>query len=262
VSVATAEGAQIYYEVHGEGPAVVFIHGSGGHHAAWWQQIPYFRTNYSVVTLDLRGFGRSCADQDEYDSLEFPGDILAVLDDAGLDRSVLVGQSIGAAAALKLAVRHPDRVAGLVLAHSLGGLDHPELTELVRADRVQAEKLPVMDRLMSKEFQREQPEKSFLFRQMGTFNRAKMQDLRNLTAGGPTLDTVARAGVRVCFLAGENDAVITPPTIQRAHELVDGSVLALVPNAPHSMYWEGAGAVQPGGRTVPPDRLPMTERTP
>ncbi len=236
---ADSDGARIYYEVHGEGPAVLFVHGSGGHHAAWWQQTPYFAgRGYSVMTLDLRGFGRSTSELDEYDSLEFPGDILAVLDDAGIDRAVLVGQSIGASAALKVAVAHPDRAAGVVLAHSLGGLDNAELAELVRADRAEAEKLPVLDRLMSRSFQESSPELTFLFRQMGTFNRAKMQDLRNLTVGGPSIETLAALGVPVCFLAGENDAVLRPATVRRAHELVPGSVLELVPEGPHSMYWE------------------------
>jgi pimeloyl-ACP methyl ester carboxylesterase len=236
---ADSDGAKIYYEVHGEGPAVLFVHGSGGHHAAWWQQIPYFtKHGYSVVTLDLRGFGRSTSELDEYDSLEFPADILAVLDAAGIGKAVLGGQSIGAAAALKVAVAHPERAAGVILAHSLGGLDNSELAELVKADRAEAEKLPVLDRLMSKSFQESSPELTFLFRQMGTFNRAKMQDLKNLTVGGPTVETLANLGVPVCFLAGENDAVIRPATIRKAQELIPGSVLELVPNGPHSMYWE------------------------
>jgi 3-oxoadipate enol-lactonase len=239
MSLAEGDGTRLYYEVHGSGPAVLFVHGSGGHHAAWWQQTPHFtRGGYSVVTLDLRGFGRSTSELDEYDSLEFPADILAVLDDAGIDRAVLVGQSIGASAALKVAVAHPERVAGVILAHSLGGLDNAELAELVRADRAEAEKLPVIDRLMSKSFQESSPELTFLFRQMGTFNKAKMQDLRNLTVGGPSIETVTGLGVAVCFLAGENDAVIRPATIRRAHEMVPGSVLELIPDGPHSMYWE------------------------
>ena len=236
---ADSDGARIYYEVHGEGPAVLFVHGSGGHHAAWWQQVPYFtKRDYAAVTLDLRGFGRSTSELDEYDSLEFPGDILAVLDAAGIEKAVLAGQSIGASAALKVAVAHPDRAAGVILAHSLGGLDNAELAALVKADRAEAEKLPVLDRLMSRSFQESSPELTFLFRQMGTFNRAKMQDLRNLTVGGPTIETLAGLGVPVCFLAGENDAVIRPATIRHAHELVEGSVLELVPDGPHSMYWE------------------------
>jgi pimeloyl-ACP methyl ester carboxylesterase len=235
---ADAAGVRIYYEVHGEGPTVVFIHGSGGHHAAWWQQVPTLSRAYSVITLDLRGFGKSTSELDEFDSLAFPDDILAVLDDAGVERAVLVGQSIGASAALKVAMRDPERIAGVVLAHSLGGIDHAELAALVKADRAKAEQIPVLDRLMSKPFQTSQPELTFLFRQMGTFNAAKMADLRNLTAGGPTLEEVKDSGVPICFLTGENDAVLTPGTVRQAHELLPGSALDIVPGAPHSMYWE------------------------
>jgi pimeloyl-ACP methyl ester carboxylesterase len=231
-------GIRIYYEVHGEGPTVLFIHGSGGHHAAWWQQVPSLRRFYSVVTLDLRGFGNSTSDLGEFDSLAFPDDIVAVLDDAAIERAVLVGQSIGASAALRVAMREPQRIAGVVLAHSLGGIDHAELAALVKADRAKAEQIPVLDRLMSKSFQTSRPELTFLFRQMGTFNAAKMADLRNLTAGGPTLEEVKDSGVPICFLTGENDAVLTPDTVRQAHELLPGSVLDIVPGAPHSMYWE------------------------
>jgi 3-oxoadipate enol-lactonase len=238
VAFAQSDGARIYYEVHGEGPAVLFVHGSGGHHAAWWQQTPHFARAHRVITLDLRGFGNSSCENADYDSLAFPADIVAVLDDAAIARAVLVGQSIGAAAALKVAVSHPGRVAGVVLAHSLGGIDHDDLAALVRADRAEAEMLPVIDRLMSRTFQEAQPEKTFLFRQMGTFNAAKMADLRNLSVGGPTLAALEQAGVPVCFIAGEADAVLRPATVRRAHELVKGSVLDVVPGAPHSMYWE------------------------
>ncbi len=235
---ANSSGAKIYYEVHGEGPTVAFIHGSGGHHAAWWQQVPHFRAEFSVITLDLRGFGKSDSNFEQYDSLEFPADIIAVLDDAEIERAVLVGQSIGASAALKVAVAHSDRVAGVILAHSLGGIDHEDLAALVKADRAEAEKLPVLDRLMSKSFQEAHPELTFLFRQMGTFNTAKMANLRNLTVGGPSIETVSRLGIPICFLAGAHDAVIRPKTIERAHELLPGSVLEIVPDAHHSMYWE------------------------
>ena len=219
---------------------MLFVHGSGGHHAAWWQQTPYFTTHgYSVVTLDLRGFGRSTSELDEYDSLEFPGDILAVLDDADIDRAVLVGQSIGASRGAE----GRGRASGPCRRRRARALARRARPPGVRragssADRAEAEKLPVLDRLMSKSFQESSPELTFLFRQMGTFNKAKMQDLRNLTAGGPTLETLSSLGVPICFLAGENDAVIRPATIRRAQELVPGSVLELIPDAPHSMYWE------------------------
>jgi len=241
MSLAGGNGTQLYYEVHGNGPAVLFVHGSGGHHASWWQQVTVLRDDYTVITMDLRGFGCSRWDGD-HDSAAFPGDIIAVLDavaaGGGPDRTVLVGQSIGAAAALRAALDRPDRASGVVLAHSLGGLRHPELAALVKADRAAAEKLPVIDRLLTPEFRAQRPDLAFLFRQMGTFNTAKMADLRNLGSDGPTLEELTAAPFPLLLLAGEKDAVLSPGTIHRAGELLPRARVEIVPGAPHSMYWE------------------------
>ena len=126
----------------------------------------------------------------------------------------------------------------MLLAHSLGGINDGELAELAAADRREAEKLPVLDRLLTKEFQSGQPAQTFLFRQMGTFNHAKMADLRNLSARGPGIEEIAAAGVQVVFLCGERDAVLSSATVRCAHQKVPGSKLAVVPNGPHSLYWE------------------------
>ncbi|WP_217548340.1 alpha/beta fold hydrolase [Streptomyces sp. GbtcB6] len=236
--IADSDGTSIYYERHGSGPAILFVHGSGGHHAAWWQQVAALREEFTVVTVDLRGFGKSDSSMAEFDGQDFPGDVVAVLDQADITDAMLVGQSIGSVAALRAALLRPERVSSVVLGHSLGGISHPELKELAAADRAEAVKLPVIDRLLTKSFQQERADLTFLFQQMGTFNVARMQDLRNLDTDGPTLDEIRASGVRVAFLAGEKDAVLSVKTVTRAHELLPGSHLEIVPNAPHSMYWE------------------------
>jgi pimeloyl-ACP methyl ester carboxylesterase len=241
MATAQAAGTRLYYEVHGSGPAVLFVHGSGGHHAAWWQQVAALRSDCTVITMDLRGFGCSRWDN-EHDAQAFPGDIVSVLDAVaaagGPDRAVLVGQSIGAAAALRAALNRPDRAAGVVLAHSLGGLRHPELAALVKADRAAAEKMPVLDRLLTPAFRTQHPDLAFLFQQMGTFNTAKMADLRNLGSDGPTVEELDAAPFPVLLLAGEKDAVLSPATVRRAGELLAHARVEVVPGAPHSMYWE------------------------
>jgi pimeloyl-ACP methyl ester carboxylesterase len=99
---APSGDAKIYYEVHGAGPGVLFVHGSGGHHVAWWQQVAALSGSDTVFTVDLRGFGNSRWEAD-HDARNFSGDIIAVLDavaaSGGPSRVVLVGQSIGAAGA-------------------------------------------------------------------------------------------------------------------------------------------------------------------
>ena len=236
--IADSDGTSIYYERHGSGPAILFVHGSGGHHAAWWQQVAALREEFTVVTVDLRGFGKSDSSMPEFNGQDFPGDVVAVLDQEDLTDAMLVGQSIGSVAALRAGLLRPERVGSVVLGHSLGGISHPELKELAAADRAEAVKLPVIDRLLTKRFQQERADLTFLFQQMGTFNVARMQDLRNLDTDGPTLDDIQNSGVRVAFLAGEKDAVLSVKTVTRAHELLPGSHLEIVPDAPHSMYWE------------------------
>ncbi|TXS49527.1 alpha/beta fold hydrolase [Streptomyces sp. OR43] len=235
---ADSDGTSIYYERHGSGPAILFVHGSGGHHAAWWQQVAALRDEFTVVTVDLRGFGKSDSSMPEFDGQDFPGDVVAVLEAEQLTDVMVVGQSIGSVAALRAALQRPDRVSAAVLGHSLGGISHPELTELAAADRAEAVKLPVIDRLLTKDFQQERAGLTFLFQQMGTFNVAKMADLRNLDTDGPSLDDIRDSGVKVAFLAGEKDAVLSVKTVTRAHEMLPGSHLEIVPGAPHSMYWE------------------------
>lgn len=235
---APSGNLRIYYESHGNGPTIAFLHGAGGNHAAWWQQVAYFRSNYRVVTVDLRGFGKSDSVSDGPDSLDFPADLLAVLDHAGITKATVLGQSIGAVAALRFAVSHPDRADAAILAHSLGGIGHPEVTPLVAADRAEAEKIPILDRLLTKEYQSSQPAKTFLFQQLGTFNQATMRDLRNVNTPGPTLDQIVKSKLRLFLLTGEKDAVLRPTTIRAAQRHIPGSALTIVPGAPHSMYWE------------------------
>ncbi|WP_327659897.1 MULTISPECIES: alpha/beta fold hydrolase [unclassified Streptomyces] len=235
----SGDGTSLYYERHGSsGPAILFVHGSGGHHAAWWQQVAALREEFTVLTVDLRGYGRSDSSMPEFDGQDFPGDVVAVLDQEDITDAMLVGQSIGSVAALRAGLARPERVSSVVLGHSLGGISHPELKELAAADRAEAVKLPVIDRLLTKEFQTGRADLTFLFQQMGTFNVAKMADLRNLDTNGPSLDDIVASGVRVAFLAGEKDAVLSVKTVTRAHELLPGSHLEIVEAAPHSMYWE------------------------
>jgi len=73
---------------------------------------------------------------------------------------------------------------------------------------------------------------------MGTFNTAKMQDMRNFNTDGPTVEELASAPFPLMLLAGEKDAVLSPATVRRAGELLPSARVEVVTGAPHSMYWE------------------------
>jgi pimeloyl-ACP methyl ester carboxylesterase len=97
------------------------------------------RSGHDVVAYDARGHGASdpAPSPEAYDYADLAGDLVRVLDEAGLEQAVLAGASMGAHTALRVALEHPDRVAGLVV---ITPAHHPELAppDLARWDRLSA----------------------------------------------------------------------------------------------------------------------------
>jgi pimeloyl-ACP methyl ester carboxylesterase len=100
---------------------VVFVHSFAGSASHWQEQLAHLRKKRRAVAFDLRGHGKSAPPKDgDYAIESLSSDIEAVVDELGLSRFVLVGHSLGGAAAIAYAGAHPDRVAGLVLAGAPG----------------------------------------------------------------------------------------------------------------------------------------------
>ena len=103
-------GRAIYHERHGDGPAVLFLHGAGSNAATWWQQLPAFKASHTCLTMDIRCFGRSAAPLDEFTLANFVDDALAVLDAEGVQRAAVVGRAgVRRAAAPAVLPRRRDR---------------------------------------------------------------------------------------------------------------------------------------------------------
>ena len=111
-------GVRISWERYGDGEPTVLLLPTWSivHSRAWKMQIPYLTRHCRVVTFDGRGNGRSDrpADPEAYAEAEFAADALAVLDETGTQRAVIVGNSLGAQRGLLLAAAHPERVSGAV----------------------------------------------------------------------------------------------------------------------------------------------------
>ena len=123
------DGVRVFYEVYGQGDPVFLLLPTWEivHSRAWKCQIPYLARHGTVVTFDPRGNGRSDRPLDvhAYDRREIVGDALAVLDQAGVERVVLVSWC-NAGEELILAAEHPDRVSRLVsIAPDLQLTDEP-----------------------------------------------------------------------------------------------------------------------------------------
>lgn len=108
-------GVQLYWEISGSGEPVVLVHGSWGDHNNWRPVVPELSRTLSVATYDRRGHSQS----------ERPAGVAGIQDDvadlAGLiehlfhGRAHVVGNSFGAAIALRLAAQHPELVTSLLV---------------------------------------------------------------------------------------------------------------------------------------------------
>jgi pimeloyl-ACP methyl ester carboxylesterase len=112
-------GVTLAGEEAGEGTPVVLLHGlTATRRYVVMGSRSLERSGHRVVTYDARGHGASTGaeDPDAYDYDDLVEDLRAVMDDRGIDRAVLVGASMGAHTAVRMALDHPERVAGLVIA--------------------------------------------------------------------------------------------------------------------------------------------------
>jgi 3-oxoadipate enol-lactonase len=112
-------GVTLAGEEAGEGAPIVLLHGlTATRRYVVMGSRALERSGHRVVTYDARAHGASTGaeDPDAYDYDDLVEDLGAVMDDRGIDRAVLVGASMGAHTAVRMALDHPERVAGLVIA--------------------------------------------------------------------------------------------------------------------------------------------------
>jgi pimeloyl-ACP methyl ester carboxylesterase len=116
--------SEIYYEIHGDGPAFLFCSVTGLDHQAWkFHQIPEFSRDHRVIVFDYRGTGQSSKTIQKYSIKMFAGDAAALLEHLNVEQAIVCGHSMGGVVAQLLALDYPQKVKKLILASS--GTAHP-----------------------------------------------------------------------------------------------------------------------------------------
>lgn len=108
----------IYYEIHGTGTPVLFVHGLGSSATDWELQLEFFAQHYQVILVDLRGHGQSSRPSTGYSIPQFTADVQALLQHLGYQRVHLVGISLGGMVGFQLAVTAPSLLQSLTVLNS------------------------------------------------------------------------------------------------------------------------------------------------
>lgn len=116
-----ANGILMNYEFSGvSGKVMTLIHGSGDNMEAWWPQVPAFVPKYRVLRYDVRGHGETETPEGDIDPKVWVQDLYELLRTLGVQRTYLLGYSMGAGTAVSFAAAHRDMAEGIVMAN--GGI--------------------------------------------------------------------------------------------------------------------------------------------
>lgn len=228
--------AEIYWQAHGEGPAVVLAHGIGGNHAIWYRQIDALARSNRVILFDHRGFGLS-RDHDGRGRDAFVDDLAALLDHLGEAKVALVGQSMGAGTCIGFAHRAPERVAALAICDSLHGIEESgEVRAIMDAARARTAAMGQIDRVLGAGAD---AGTKALYRQIASFNAADRHSLTGRFEARPAAE-LAHRGFPILFLCGADDILFPVEAVRLVQAEVAGSFLVEINDSGHSAFLEAS----------------------
>ncbi|MGW0373989.1 alpha/beta fold hydrolase, partial [Streptomyces coeruleorubidus] len=134
-AATSADGNRIHYRVRGDGPtALVLIHGLGCDASYWDRQLEHFADRFTVVAPDLAGHGGSGRSRQRWTVEAFAEDVVAVVEQEGLDDVILVGHSLGGPVMVAAERLLGGRVRGLIGVDTLHNFE-PKALSAEQLDR-------------------------------------------------------------------------------------------------------------------------------
>jgi len=228
-------GIDLYYEEHGQGYAVVFLHGFSSTHQAWTPQVPDLSKEVRFITYDARGHGLSDSPEkaEDYSADIVVEDLFQLLGDLGIDQAVVGGLSMGGYESLRFYLTHPDKVKALIIMDTGPGYKNPEHREAWNQDReAVAKQLETrgIEVLLDDEMTENRRE---ILRKQNPIGLAHM--CRKVVAqhDSRVIENLSEIKVPSLILVGESDTPFIPAAHYMAKKITD-SELVIIPNAGHS----------------------------
>ncbi|WP_341938160.1 alpha/beta fold hydrolase [Marinimicrobium sp. C2-29] len=244
------DGARIFYEAAGEGPPMLLLHGYPLSGALFARVREALQGEYTVITLDHRGYGLSEAPGKPHSIELYASDALAVLDHLEIKEAIIGGMSMGGPITLSMYQMAPDRFTGMILIDTSAAAAAPPEAGLWRGveeviaghglDPVIKALLPDM---LTGETRLRDPAVSEYLREVmqGASVEAGRGGALALAERPDFTSLLAKIGVPTLIIVGTEDSLYPIQVARSMHEQIANSSLAIVPGGSHATIFEAPG---------------------
>lgn len=244
-------GADVHYTDTGAPPgkpeAATVVFGHGLLFSGWMfsHQVESLEDEYRCVTIDWRSQGGSPAARDGHDMDTLTLDLVALLDELGLDTVHYVGLSMGGYVGMRFAARYSDRVRSLVLVGTDAGPEDPEvrpkyrlLANIYRLTGPVPLRRQVVPIMFSPTFLEDSHGQAVIDQWLGQLRKNNKAGMRRAVLGVterlPVADEIAGIRARTLVAVGADDVATVPAKAEAIAAAIDGAKLEIVPDAGHS----------------------------
>ncbi|MFE1951938.1 alpha/beta fold hydrolase [Streptomyces sp. NPDC059524] len=238
----TPDGTRIAYQVQGDGAPLVLLAGQANNHR-WWNSVRAdFHSVRSTLTLDYRGTGDSDKPDTAHSTELFAQDVVAVLDDLGIDRADVYGTSMGGRVAQQLAARHPHRVNSLILGCTSPGGPHSverdnDVRRALAQPRPEAARQALLELMYTPRWLAEHPGPHHT---LGDPDMPAHSRRHHLSAGNrhDAWDLLPSIGAPTLVLHGTDDLLNPTANAPLLADRIPDARLHLIPGARHAYFEE------------------------
>jgi pimeloyl-ACP methyl ester carboxylesterase len=253
---ALVNDVNICYEIYGDGDPVLLVHGFGSKKEAWIAQTEPLAKHFKVIRFDNRGAGKSYRPEGPYTMEIFADDINALLDFLEIEKTHIIGWSLGGMIVQNFVLKYPQRVKKMVLINTNYGTPDESGAEVYKNMRLQNLKLSKDDPVKTF-WQSTRTGYHIKFRKQMEANPSKkwyglwsVDDLIKETITDPPTekDIIAQAGAisthhtferlneiknKTLLITSSHDRIMPQSVMEEMHERISNSILKIIDKAGH-----------------------------
>ena len=221
-------------------PPVLLLHSLATHGAMWSAQIPTWGRSFRLIVPDLPGHGATPADPGLHRFEDYAASVLRLLDSLAVERIAVVGLSLGGMIAQALALRYPDRLGALVLAHTFARVSGSmlpvwkERQATVESQGMEGQVVPTLERWFAPSFRAASPlTLGWIADMIRSTHPAGFTAVAECIQHLDYLDRLTGIRQPTLVVAGSEDKGASPEVATQMHARLPNARLLILPNAGH-----------------------------